>query len=40
MVREEPYNEKCDIWGIGCVMYELAAKKPPFAASNYVALAR
>jgi NIMA (never in mitosis gene a)-related kinase len=40
MVQEQPYNEKSDIWALGCLMYELASKKPPFMASNQIALAK
>ena len=28
--RHEPYNEKADIWAIGCILYELAFLKKPF----------
>ena len=29
-VIEENYNEKCDIWSTGVILYMLIAKKPPF----------
>jgi NIMA (never in mitosis gene a)-related kinase 2 len=38
-VNEVPYNEKCDIWSLGCLIYELAALAPPFEANNQLALA-
>ena len=39
LVNEKNYNEKTDIWSLGCLIYELASLKPPFEASNQVALA-
>eukprot|EP01147_Barroeca_monosierra_P001469 gene1469-4628_t len=30
----DPYGQKVDIWGLGCVTYELAQLKPPFMAQS------
>jgi len=32
--REEAYNFKCDIWSLGCVLFELCALMPPFRAQD------
>ncbi|KAI9027710.1 kinase-like domain-containing protein [Hyaloraphidium curvatum] len=37
LVRGEPASEKCDLWGVGCVAYELLCGRSPFhdAASMF-----
>jgi len=36
--EEKPYNEKSDIWALGCILYELCTYKHPFNATNQAAL--
>jgi NIMA (never in mitosis gene a)-related kinase len=31
---DKPYTAKCDMWSLGCVIYELTTLKPPFLATN------
>eukprot|EP01062_Namystynia_karyoxenos_P018885 TRINITY_DN17036_c0_g1_i1.p1 TRINITY_DN17036_c0_g1~~TRINITY_DN17036_c0_g1_i1.p1 ORF type:complete len:443 (+),score=124.66 TRINITY_DN17036_c0_g1_i1:89-1417(+) len=33
------YDDKSDVWALGCVVYELCSLEPPFAASSQLALA-
>ena len=32
--RNKPYEYKCDIWSLGCIVYELCKLKPPFRGTN------
>jgi NIMA (never in mitosis gene a)-related kinase 10 len=39
IIKNEPYNEKADIWALGCVFYEICCLEPPFYTLNMLALA-
>ena len=33
--EDRPYDYKCDIWSLGCIIYELCALTPPFRGTNF-----
>lgn len=35
VIAEKAYNTVCDVWSLGCVMYELCALSPPFTAKSH-----
>jgi len=38
ILKEEPYDQRVDIWAIGCTLYELLTLSPPFNASDLSSL--
>ena len=38
LCMEKPYNDKSDIWALGCILYELCTYKHPFNAKSQGAL--
>lgn len=34
MWQDKPYDNKSDMWSLGCVMYELVSLNPPFQAKD------
>ena len=38
LINEQPYGMQSDMWGLGCVLYEIIEGKSPFEGNNFVGL--
>lgn len=34
LLENRSYNEKVDIWSLGCILYEMCALQPPYVATS------
>lgn len=38
--KNRAYDSKCDIWSLGCILYEMASLRPPFLGNSIEELGR
>ena len=38
VLQDQPYNQKTDVWALGCILYEMVANKQAFIAESEDAL--
>ena len=38
--NNQQYDYRCDIWSLGCVIYELCVLRPPFMAKDILGLSK
>ena len=38
LVQRQPYCSKVDTWALGCILYQVAALRPPFRGDNLIQL--
>jgi len=38
--NDKPYDQKSDMWSLGCVLYEMCALRPPFTAASLKELSK
>lgn len=38
LIEEQPYDQKADLWSVGCILYELRVGHPPFQTNSLIKL--
>lgn len=40
ILKEEPYNQKTDVWALGCILFEMLTRDKAYSGGNEEALKR